>query len=203
MNIKILFDNNSAKKNILKGWGFSCLVDNSILFDTGENGESLLHNMKEMGVDVSCVKDVVISHDHWDHTGGLNSILERKKGIKVYACPGFSPEFKKNVKDLQGDLVVIGSFAEVRKDIFATGAIVGRHKSGDIEEQVLVVKTSGGIMVITGCAHPGIVEIVEKVKKKFPNEKLSCVLGGFHLLRKQKNEIVDVAERLKKLGVGK
>ena len=201
MNIKILFDKNAAEKNILAGWGFSCLVDNSVLFDTGEDGESLLHNMKAMKASVSRLEDIVISHDHWDHTGGLEEILRKREGIKVYGCPGFSREFKERVKDLGEQMVEVKNFLEIRKNIFTTGTIQGKHKGQNIEEQALVIKTPKGITIVTGCAHPGIVNIAEKVKNRFPGEKLYCIFGGFHLKDKQKEEIIEVVEELKKMGV--
>jgi len=203
MEIKILYDNKTARSNILAGWGFSCLVDNSILFDTGEDKEGLLHNMKAMGASVSRLENIVISHDHWDHTGGLEEILRKREGIKVYGCPGFSRGFKKKIKDLNGRLSELREFAEIKKDIFATGAIQGTYKEQNIEEQALVVKTQKGITIVTGCAHPGIVKITEKVKKWFSDEKIYCVLGGFHLENKRKEEIIDVIEKLTILGVNK
>ena len=201
MEIKILYDNKTVKSGILAGWGFSCLVDNSVLFDTGEDAGRLLNNMREMGTGVSCVEDIVISHDHWDHAGGLEGILGKKEGIKVYGCPGFSGEFKKKVKNFNGQLVELKNFAEIRKNIFATGTIPGTYKGRNIEEQALVIKTPKGITIVTGCAHPGVIKIVEKVKEKFSEEKLYCVLGGFHLQDKRKEETTDVAGKLRTMGV--
>lgn len=203
MEIKVLYDNKTTKDGILAGWGFSCLVAGSVLFDTGEDSESLLHNMSEMGANVSCVKDVVISHDHWDHTGGLKGILKGSKEVNVYGCPGFSGEFKEKVKDLKGDLVESKKINEIRNKIFVTGPILGRHKGKKIEEQALIIKTSKGITIVTGCAHPGIINIIEKVKENFVKEKVYCVLGGFHLKDKEEEDIKKVAERLHKLGVEK
>ena len=201
MKIKILFDNNVVNNRFHTGWGLSVLVDGRILFDTGEDEKSLLHNMKEMGARLDELEAVAISHDHWDHTGGLWEVLKRRKGIIVYACPSFSEEFKKNVRDLGGNLTEPADFTEIRKNIFVTGAIRGEYKMQRIEEQALAVKTSESITVITGCAHPGIVRIVEKVKEKFAKERLYCVLGGFHLKDKQKGEINTVIRKLEALGV--
>ncbi|MDP8299703.1 MAG: MBL fold metallo-hydrolase [Candidatus Tantalella remota] len=203
MEIKILYDNNAGDSNILAGWGFSCLVDGSVLFDTGEDGTSLLQNMKEMAIDVSYVKDVVISHDHADHTGGLKKILERNKGVRVHACRGFSEGFKKNVKALGGVLVEHDNFAEIGKNILVTGEIEGRYKEREIAEQALIAKTSKGVSVVTGCAHPGIVTITKKVRERFPDEKIYCIFGGFHLKGKQTEEIIYVIDKLKNLGAGK
>ncbi len=203
MEIKVLYDNRTMKKDVLAGWGFSCLVAGSVLFDTGEDSESLLHNMSEMGVDVSCVKDIVISHDHLDHMGGVEGILKGSKAVKVYGCPGFSGEFKEKVKILQGSLVEPGKIVEIRNNIFVTSPIVGEYKGKGIEEQALVIRTLNGMTIVTGCAHPGIIEIVERVKESFAGEKIYCVLGGFHLKDKTEEEIRKVTERLNELGVEK
>lgn len=71
MKLMVLYDNTSRIQRLQFGWGFSCLVDERILFDTGENGQSLLENMNTLHVDISKIDAVVISHEHWDHTGGL------------------------------------------------------------------------------------------------------------------------------------
>ena len=203
MEIKVLYDNKAIRGDLSAGWGFSCLVGGNVLFDTGEEEKSLIHNMKEKGIEASCITDIVISHDHWDHTGGLKGILRKREGIKVYGCPGFSKEFKENVKNMNGQLVEVKDFVEVKNNIFVTGAVLGTHKGQNIEEQALVIKTPKGLTIITGCAHPGIVKIAGKVKERFSNEKLYCVIGGFHLKDKQKEEITNVIEKLKVLGISK
>jgi 7,8-dihydropterin-6-yl-methyl-4-(beta-D-ribofuranosyl)aminobenzene 5'-phosphate synthase len=203
MDIEILYDNRTDKKTIAKGWGFSCLVDNRILFDTGEDGKSLLSNMKEMGVRLDELEQVVISHDHWDHTGGLWEILKMKKGLKVYVCNGFSEEFKKKAIDLGGRLIEPDDFSEITKNIYVTGPIRGEYKTQLIEEQALAVKTPRGVTVATGCAHPGIVRIVEKVKEEFSQERLYCVFGGFHLKDRQEKDINTIIGQLEALGVKK
>ena len=203
MKIKILYDNRSAESNILSGWGFSCLVGGSVLFDTGEDGNSLLGNIKTMKIDIANIKDIVISHDHWDHVGGLGSVLKKKKGIKVYGCGGFSQEFKDIVRFYGSELVEEELFSNITSNIFTTGAIKGTYKGSEIDEQALVLKTTNGITIVTGCAHPGIVKIVEHTKNLLIQEKLYCVLGGFHLKDMSDDEVVGVCDRLMDLGVQK
>ena len=105
MTFTVLYDNSTHNPSILSGWGFSCLIDEHILFDTGEAPDSLFHNMDQLNVNPEKIESVVISHDHWDHTGGLWELLKKRKGLKVYACPGFSSEFKKRVTALKGTLI--------------------------------------------------------------------------------------------------
>jgi len=203
MRVKILFDKLAEKKPLHTGWGISCLVDGRFIFDTGEKGNWLIENMKNLDVDIDRIKGVIISHDHWDHWGGLWEILKRRKGIKVYACPHFSEGFKKKVKKMQGELVEADKFTRISKDIFISGEIAGAYKGRYISEQALVVRTGSGISVITGCAHPGIVKMVEKTAQKFPRENIYTVLGGFHLMKEDKRTIEAVVEDFKKMGVKK
>jgi 7,8-dihydropterin-6-yl-methyl-4-(beta-D-ribofuranosyl)aminobenzene 5'-phosphate synthase len=200
MELKVVFNNESINDKFSTGWGFSCLVEGKLLFDTGEKSEYLFNNMKIMNIDISKIDSVVISHDHWDHTGGLWELLEKRKGIDVYSCPGFSQEFKDKIADMHGALKEADGFTKITDDIYTTGDI----NHGDIAEQALVVKATKGLVVVTGCSHPGIVRIVEKVKSKFPKEKIGFVFGGFHLFRTtDKREIEEVVNKLKILGVEK
>ena len=73
---------------------------------------------------------------------------------------------------------------------------------GDIKEQSLVLRTGDGLVVITGCSHPGIVEILERAQQIL-DEKIFMVLGGFHLLRHSDEEMVAIIEQFKQLGVEK
>lgn len=201
MEIKIVFNNDVVSDKLISGWGFSCLVDNRVLFDTGEKGEYLFKNMQNLNIDISVIEAVVISHDHWDHTGGLWELLKKREGLKVYSCPGFSQAFKEKVKKLKAELIEANNIVEVTKNIFITGEILKGYSG--IPEQALVIKTSRGITVITGCSHPGIVRMIEKVQEANLGEKICLVFGGFHLMNSDKREVRIIAERLKEMGVEK
>jgi len=201
MKIKVLFDKAALDKNLRTGWGVSFLLDEKILFDTREKGEWLLQNMRSLGVDINKIGAVVISHDHWDHWGGLWDVLKERKGLKVYSCPGFSKEFKDKVNVLKGELIEVQKVAEIAPDIYITGEIPGAFRERYMPEQAIVLKTKNGLTIITGCAHPGILKMIEKVKAKFPVEPVYFVLGGFHLMESDKRAIEIAAENFKKLNI--
>ena len=201
MEIRVIFDKEAQDERLKTGWGVAFLVDNKILFDTGEKGEYLLSNMALLGIDPKTIEGVVISHDHWDHTGGLQDLLKAAGPLKIYACPHFSREFKDKVKSAGAELVENSHFSRIAENIFVTGEISGEYKGVSIAEQALVAKTQNGLTIVTGCSHPGIVKIVEAVKKEFPQEKIFFVFGGFHLMDKQRREIQLIIDEFKKLGV--
>lgn len=203
MEFKIIFDRESINKEIRTGWGFSVLAEGKVLFDTGEKGIWLIENMEKLGVNFNNLKAVVISHDHWDHTGGLWDLLDRVPGLKVYVCPNFSGEFKRKVQDKGAKLVESREAEEIIPGIFSTGEISGRYKGRNMPEQALVVRTQKGDVVVTGCSHPGIVKILEKVKQLFPKDNIHFVFGGFHLMDKENREIKAIVGRFRELGVEK
>ena len=203
MKIKILFDKESLNNKFKTGWGFSCLIDNKIMFDTGEKSEYLFNNMELMDVDVSRIDGVVISHDHWDHTGGLWGLLRERKGLAVFGCPGFGGELKKKVESSGAEYKEYGGFKCLSGNIFVTGEIKGTYKGSFMPEQALVIKTTEGLVVITGCAHPGIVKILEEVNRFFVKDKIKLVMGGFHLKDSPENVIEDIISKFKDMGIEK
>lgn len=202
MYAKVIFDN-KGRRGLVSGKGFSCLVNGKILFDAGDSADSLLSNMKRLVVSVKDIEAVVISHDHWDHTGGLWEVLRNRKGLRVYACRSFSEEFKRSVKELGGKLFFYGGSAEISQDMFLSGEMKTEYKGATIGEQALVVKGEKGVSVITGCSHPGLVKVLSSVKKKFRTRKIYMVLGGFHLKDLDREDIEKTIEDLKKIGVKK
>jgi 7,8-dihydropterin-6-yl-methyl-4-(beta-D-ribofuranosyl)aminobenzene 5'-phosphate synthase len=203
MKLKILFDKKTDNKNLYTGWGVSFLIDNKILFDTGENGRWLIENMETMGVDAGEIEAAVISHDHWDHTGGLWEVLAKNKGLIVYACPHFGSEFKEKVKKYKAELREADKPREIVGGVFIGGEITGSYHGLDLAEQALLLRTQNGVTVITGCAHPGIINILERAKEVFPDDPIFLVCGGFHLMEADKRTIETVVERFKEIKVRK
>ena len=200
MQIKILFDKDTEDKKLRTGWGVSFLIDGKVLFDTGEKGEWLLANMEQLKVDAGKIETVIISHDHWDHQGGLWAILETISKLKIYACPNFGRGFKDKVKSYNSQLIEIDKFIRIIENIYTTGEIGGRYAFRYMPEQALVLKTPNGLTILTGCAHPGIVNIIENVKKNLPGD-IYLVLGGFHLITSRKGAVKKVIDSFKQLGV--
>lgn len=203
MKIEILFNDKAMSSKFLEGHGFSCLIDNQVLFDTGSSPEVLFHNIRNVGIDINDIGSVVISHDHDDHTGGLWEILRIKKGLEVHVCSNFSREFKDKVMALEGIIIEENSLAEVTKNIFVTGEIPGVYKDKPMPEQALILKTVNGASVITGCAHPGIVNILRRVQPFLSLREFYSVLGGFHLHDKSANEINYIIEEFQAMNVKK
>ncbi len=175
MRLKILYDNES-ENGFVKGWGFSCLVETGkqkIMFDTGWDGNVLLHNMEKLGVTKGDIDTIVISHDHWDHLGGLTHILH--PDVTVYVPISFSKELKNEIEQRAGKVEATGP-KEIAPDVFTTGEM------GDkIKEQALLLKINQDIVVVTGCAHPGLENFIDAAKDF--GEPYG-VIGGFHKFNK-------------------
>ena len=174
-----------------KKWGLSILIDGDVLFDTFCNSELLKNNFGKYNIDSSNIKYIVISHDHWDHTGGLWWILENNNNIKVYVCSRSSDEFKKKIKEYGCTLIEVTKSIPIKDNIYSTGGIEGTHNNKLIFEQSLIIKQKDEMAVITGCSHPGILKILTFIGLEFKNQ-VDLLLGGLHLMNKSLNEIVNI-----------
>ena len=116
MKITIVYDNEVLRKGLKAGWGFSCLIDNDVLFDTGGDGVALLYNMEKLCINPSDIKAVVLSHGHGDHTGGLSDLLEENQNLSVYALASFS-------KWVKNEIPKKTKLVEVRTDADTKGCI--------------------------------------------------------------------------------
>lgn len=201
MKITILYDNTATSENIVPGWGFSCLIDRRILFDTGDDPAVLMSNGDTLGVDINSIESVVLSHEHWDHTGGLWDLLSRREGLPVYVCPGFSGEFKEKVRRHGGKLIEAASRTELDPVISTTGEIPSIYKGMSMPEQALMIHRGDGIVLITGCSHPGILAMIRTAQSLMPGKAVLLALGGFHLFREEEEAVTSLAEEMKALGV--
>jgi 7,8-dihydropterin-6-yl-methyl-4-(beta-D-ribofuranosyl)aminobenzene 5'-phosphate synthase len=195
ITVTILYDNNAFDPRLKTAWGFACLIDmpgSTILFDTGGDGPTLLHNMKVLDIDPALIEAVVLSHNHADHTGGLAGLLEVNNHLTVYAPQSFAGQIETRV----------GCRVEVRAVREATAIAEGIWTLGemgaDIPEQSIVVESPRQRVVVTGCAHPGIAVIARSASERGP---ITLLLGGFHLKDKGEAEIDRIIRELKALGV--
>ncbi|MDD3978364.1 MAG: MBL fold metallo-hydrolase [Methanomicrobium sp.] len=200
MKIKILFDAEKNGNKFFTGWGISCLIDNKILFDTGENPVYLLYNMNLMGVKIADINTIVISHDHFDHTSGLWNLLNQNQDLDLYICPDFSQEFKNKAKNYSCKITEDDSFRKITDSIYTTGQIKGNFGFNCTSEQVLILNTEKGLTILTGCAHPGIIKIVKYIKEHI-KRNIYLVMGGFHLFNESERKIEQISNELKKLNV--
>lgn len=168
MKITIISDNTVYKKGLLSEWGFSCLVEvenlPNILFDTGASGSVLMYNMKKLDINPESIDSVIISHNHWDHRGGLDEFLKVNSNVKLYLPFTFAnaPEAK--------EVLRVRDPIEIYKNVYSTGELSNI-------EQSLLVKLDKGLVVIDGCSHPGVRNILNRAKD-FGNP--IALIGGLH-----------------------
>lgn len=201
MGIKIVAIGSKKIQIFFKNWGVSFLIGDNLLFDTFGNTNILAKNMKLMNISSLDLKYIVISHEHWDHTNGLWQILEQNPSVKVFICPGSSQKFKDKMKQFHTDTVEINRLTEIKKNVFSTGEIAGEYTGKPMPEQTLIIKNDN-LTIITGCAHPGVIRIIEETKKNLP-QPIHLVIGGFHLMNKDERFIELVVRKFRELEVGK
>jgi len=166
MKITIICDNEACQSGLRADWSFACMVEahgKRVLFDTGADGATLLKNMKGLAIEPAAFDFVFLSHDHWDHTGGLADFLQ------VHAATVYVPSCYGNVPQ-GGSEVRISEAGEICDGIYSTGELEG-------QEQSLLVGTESGVVVIAGCAHPGVGNILQAASRF---GTVRALIGGLH-----------------------
>jgi 7,8-dihydropterin-6-yl-methyl-4-(beta-D-ribofuranosyl)aminobenzene 5'-phosphate synthase len=196
--LRIVYDNNPHQDGLETAWGFGCVItgcEKIILFDTGGEGDILLRNMDKCGIDPRAIDTIVLSHIHGDHVGGLDEFLAVNPKVHVYLPKVFPGEFKAQVRRTAEKVTETDVPVEICAGVCTTGVLLE-----PIPEQGISIDTPGGILVITGCAHPGIVEITEAAHAH-TKKPVRLVLGGFHLVRASESRLDHVIAGLRKLDV--
>ncbi len=204
-----------------------------LLWDTGASSEVMLHNAEELNIDLNNLDLICLSHGHYDHTGGLMSILQhRKDRIVILAHPDiFAPKlktrplfkfiglpFSRTQVEAEGAIMIQarGPVA-IAPGLMTTGEVArlesfekvenfrtvrdGQYCQDNIpDDQALAAVLPGkGLVVITGCAHSGIINTIRHAQKITGVEKLYALIGGFHLMDADDGRIDATAEALKGL----
>ena len=167
MTIRVVYDNIKNRKDLTADWGFSAVIETKnkkILFDTGSDGHILLENMRRMQIDPGIIDTIFISHYHFDHTGGLAAFLHENSDVPVYVPHSF-----RGVRRAR-EVIYIAEEYKIDEGLYSTGELKGI-------EQSLVIKTQAGVVVVVGCSHPGLEEIVN-IAQKFGH--IHALIGGFH-----------------------
>jgi len=192
--LTILYDNH-AMESLCPGWGFSAYIQTEgavVLFDAGADRLVLENNARQLGCNLDIVTALVLSHDHCDHTGGVSAVLH--EGLHLYVPSAFAKRFEGSA-DTGIEVTGVKKPVEIVPGVRSIGQF-GRK----IPEQAILADGSESLVLITGCAHEGIVKIARQATE-MAEQPLAFLIGGFHLFRKNATEIHHTADELRKLGI--
>lgn len=200
LEISVLYDNYVCEKGTQGDWGFSCLIqadDQRILFDAGAKTDILKGNTAKLNTELSNLDQIIISHNHWDHVGGLEYVLDKNPDIPVSLPYPTDGNLKKIVTE-PGGIVMGGDKAyKLSQHIWSSGTM-----DGPFREQCVVVEHQKGLIVITGCSHPGISKMLAQIKSDF-GQDIYAVMGGFHLMQHSEDQVNNIISDFRKLGIRK
>jgi 7,8-dihydropterin-6-yl-methyl-4-(beta-D-ribofuranosyl)aminobenzene 5'-phosphate synthase len=199
--VTTLVDNDVWRRGLASSWGLSLYVEidsgeerHRILLDTSGSSNVLFSNAGKLEVDLSDVEAVFVSHWHLDHCGCLSHVLPLLKRQAPVYVPSMNPSGIRTIREAEGTPIVCSDPVSLMEGVMSTGEMIG-----GVSEHSLVINIKGkGLVVLAGCAHPGIVNIVKRAQQVSGVSEVYAVIGGFHI--SSKREGAYVAEALQELG---
>jgi 7,8-dihydropterin-6-yl-methyl-4-(beta-D-ribofuranosyl)aminobenzene 5'-phosphate synthase len=239
--LTVLCDNCVGKSGFVGEHGFSLLIEQGkekYLFDTGP-GMSLPLNLKAAGKDLDGLIKVIISHGHYDHTGGLKWVAEDAAGVEVVAHPALFSEhmimdsesegrapryigcpfsrdeleasgarfrFLDHTDQLSPGLWFISGIERIPAMLPSDGRLVrpegGKLAPDTVEDDAsLLLETHGAPILIMGCAHSGVLNILRHLREKMRITRLRGILGGTHLMFYGPEHVSKTIEELERFSV--
>jgi 7,8-dihydropterin-6-yl-methyl-4-(beta-D-ribofuranosyl)aminobenzene 5'-phosphate synthase len=196
--ITVVYNNVPHAPGLATAWGFAALIETgaeTVLFDTGGDGPTLLANLARLNIEPGRVTAIVLSHIHGDHTGGLDDFLAQQPNVTVYLPRSFPAAFVRAVESRGARVATVSGPQCLFANLYSTGEL------GDgTKEQALIVDTATGLVVMTGCAHPDIVKIA-RAARDYRGKDIHLLMGGFHLLNRGPEQNRATVAALRKLGV--
>jgi 7,8-dihydropterin-6-yl-methyl-4-(beta-D-ribofuranosyl)aminobenzene 5'-phosphate synthase len=224
-------------------WGFSALVEvdgHRILFDTGAHPDVVLKNVRSLGLDLTTVPEVILSHNHNDHTGGFmtlrESVLPQTPGALARAHVGagiFYPRFsirpgvednsmvrvKTDYEKTGGVFVEHTQPVQLYPGVWVTGPVPRKYPernwsgngkvvtpTGTVEDNLpedmaLVFDTADGLVVLTGCGHAGVINIIDYARTFIRPARVHALIGGIHLFNAKEETLAWTTGKLKEFGI--
>ncbi len=204
MKLSVLFDDNVYDATFKGGFGFSCYIEcanEKILFDAGGKTDIFNQNTSLLKIVPDQITRVIFSHKHLDHIAGGEDFLRQLPSTTPIHIPSAFPELQLSKIPKYLPLKITESTLEAIDERIYLIKLEGRYLSNTIYEQSLIIETEKGLVVVTGCAHPGIIRILEAVRINLPAQKIHTVIGGMHLHHSWFWNVYSVVKKIHVLGI--
>ncbi len=238
LRLTILCDDVVSRAGLESDHGLAVLIerpDCRVLLDAA-SGERVVRNARALGVALTPLDAIVLSHGHYDHTGGLEAVLREAAPVQVVAHPEVfkrtfacrpdgtqryigAPLSQDDYEALGATFLFSDEPVQLGESFWTTGQVEQQtiydtappplcvERDGGLvpddfaDDLSLVVALAEGLVIITGCAHAGPVNIVRQARAQTGVQRVHCVIGGTHLGPVKDEDVCDTARRLHELGV--